>query len=79
MDIRLKESLNLFMQETEQILEEIYLKNFSKCNSCMDLNKYERHITSLVNRTEDISFIHKMLAILIEKIHEKIAVLYNIK
>jgi len=75
--------LKTLNNEIEQILVDIYnshinvgsVSSTGSAGTKFDISKYERHINSLIMRTENNSYTHYLLEVLIEKIHERIRVI----
>ncbi len=71
---KILDSLKTLNHETEQILIDIYNNRLCEKDCRTDISKYERHINSLVKRHGNNSYIHYLLEVLTEKIHERIKV-----
>lgn len=76
LESKLLDNLKTLNNEIDQILVDIY--NNHHTDNHTDLSKYERHINSLITRTENNSYTHYLLEVLIEKIHERIKVIYKL-
>jgi len=73
LESKVLESLKILNREAEQILIDIYNSHLNDNNDDV-VTKYERHINSLVLKNENKSYLHYLLEVLIEKIHQRIRV-----